>query len=137
MTDMNNFNTSVIDAFRTNGGQGIGMFESVPLLLLTTTGAKSGQPRTTPLIYVTDGDRPVIMASKGGAPTHPDWYHNIVAKPEVTVEVGTEKFPARAEIAVEPERTRLLDAVAEVWPPLREYEKKTERTMPVIILSRV
>ena len=137
MTDMNDFNKQVIEEFRANGGKGSGMFEGVPLLLLTTTGAKSGQPRTAPLIYVTVGDRLVIMASKGGAPTHPDWYHNIVANPEVMVEVGTETFPARAEIAAEPERTRLVNAVAEVWPALRQYEQDTERTMPVITLSRV
>lgn len=137
MTDMNDFNKQIIAEFRANGGKGSGMFEGAPLLLLTTTGAKSGQPRIAPLIYVTDGDRMVIMASKGGAPTHPDWYHNIVANPEVTVEVGTEAFPARAEIAAEPERTRLVDAVAEIWPPLRQYEQNTERTMPVITLTRV
>jgi len=105
--------------------------------LLTTTGAKSGQPRIAPLIYVTDGDRLVIIASKGGAPTHPDWFHNIAANPEVTVELGAETFPARAEIAGEPERTRLFNAVMKVWPPLRQYEQNTERTMPVLTLNRV
>ncbi len=137
MSDTNDFNKQVIEEFRANGGKGSGMFDGVPLLLLTTTGAKSGRPRITPLIYVTDGDRFVIMASKAGAPTHPDWYHNILANPEVTVELGTEKFPARAEIAAEPERTRLVNAVAEVWPPLRQYEQNTERTIPVITLTRV
>ena len=137
MTDMNDFNKQIIAEFRANGGKGSGMFEAVPLLLLTTKGAKSGQPRTTPLIYVTDGDRLVTMASKGGAPTHPDWYHNIVADPDVTVEVGRETFPARAEIAPERERTRLVDAVAEIWPPLRQYEQNTERTIPVVTLTRV
>jgi deazaflavin-dependent oxidoreductase (nitroreductase family) len=136
MTDMADFNKQVIEEFRANGGKGTGMFEGTPLLLLTTTGVKSGQPRTAPLIYTTDGDRLVIIASKGGAPTHPDWYHNIAANPNVTVEVGTETFPARAEIAAEPERTRLFNRVMEIWPPLRQYEQNTERTMPVIILSR-
>ena len=137
MTDMNDFNKQVIKEYVTNEGNVGGMFEGTPLLLLTTTGAKSGQPRTSPLIYVTDGDRLVIIASKGGAATHPDWYHNIVANPEVTVALGTEKFPARAEIAAEPERTRLFNAVMEFWPPLRQYEQNTKRTMPVIILNRV
>jgi deazaflavin-dependent oxidoreductase (nitroreductase family) len=137
MTDMNDFNKQIIEEFRANGGKGSGMFESVPLLLLTTRGSKTGQPRVAPLIYVTDGDRLVIMASKGGAPTHPDWYHNIVANPEVTVEVGTETFPAHAEIAAEPERTQLVDRVAEIWPQLREYEQNTERTIPVVTLTRV
>jgi deazaflavin-dependent oxidoreductase (nitroreductase family) len=136
MTDMADFNKQVIEEFRANGGKGTGMFEGTPLLLLTTTGVKSGQPRIAPLIYTTDGDRLVIIASKGGAPTHPDWYHNIAANPDVTVEVGTETFPARAEIAAEPERTRLFNRVMEIWPPLRQYEQNTERTMPVIILSR-
>ncbi|MFN8661247.1 MAG: nitroreductase/quinone reductase family protein [Thermomicrobiales bacterium] len=136
MNDMNAFNKQVIEEYVTNEGNVGGMFEGTPLLLLTTTGAKSGQPRTSPLIYVTDGDRLVIIASKGAA-THPDWYHNIVAHPEVTVALGTEKFPARAEIAAEPERTRLFNAVMEVWPPLRQYEQNTKRTMPVIILNRV
>jgi deazaflavin-dependent oxidoreductase (nitroreductase family) len=136
MIDMNEVNRQVIDAFRTNGGKGTGRFESAPLLLLTSTGAKTGQPRTTPLIYATESDRLVIIASKGGAPTHPDWHHNLLANPEVTVELGTEQFPARAEVAVEPERTRLFNAVAEVWPPLRQYQQNTERTIPVITLTR-
>jgi deazaflavin-dependent oxidoreductase (nitroreductase family) len=126
----------LIEEFRANDGKVTGMFEGKPLLLLTTTGAKSGQQRMNPLIHLNDGDRLVIIASKGGAPTHPDWYHNIAANPEVTVELATETFPARAEIAAEPERTRLFNRVMEIWPPLRQYEQNTERTMPVIILSR-
>ncbi len=88
--DFNQFNQDLIAAFRVNGGKGIGPFVNRPVLLLTTTGAKSGQPRTTPLVYTTDGDRIVVIASKGGAPSHPAWYHNLVAHPEVTVEVGRE-----------------------------------------------
>jgi deazaflavin-dependent oxidoreductase (nitroreductase family) len=87
-------------------------------------------------VYTTDGDGIVIIASKGGAPTHPDWYHNIVANPEVIVEVGTEKFPARAEIAAEPERTRLFNAQADIMPNFYEYQKNTDRTIPVITISR-
>jgi deazaflavin-dependent oxidoreductase (nitroreductase family) len=136
MSDMNEFNKQVIEEFRANGGKVGGMFEGAPMVLVTTTGAKSGQPRIAPLVYTTDGDRIVIIASKGGAPTHPDWYHNIVANPEVIVEVGTEKFPARAEIAAEPERTRLFNAQADIMPNFYEYQKNTDRTIPVITISR-
>jgi len=136
MTDMKDLNQQVIEEFRANGGKVGGMFEGAPMMLLTTTGAKSGQPRVAPLVYTTDGDRIVIIASKGGAPTHPDWYHNVAANPEVTVEVGTEKFPARAEIATEPERTRLFNAQADIMPNFYEYQKNTDRTIPVITISR-
>jgi deazaflavin-dependent oxidoreductase (nitroreductase family) len=136
MSDMNDFNTQVIEEFRANGGKVGGPFAGAPMLLLTTTGAKSGQPRVAPLVYTTDGDRLVIIASKGGAPTHPDWYHNIVANPEITVEVGDERFPARAEIAPEPERTRLFDAQAALMPGFREYQNNTTRVIPVITISR-
>lgn len=136
MTDMKDFNNQVIAEFRANGGKVGGMFEGAPMILVTTTGAKSGQPRVAPLVYTTDGDRIVIIASKGGAPTHPDWYHNIVANPEITVEVGGETFPARAEIAPEPERTRLFNAQADLMPNFAEYQKNTDRTIPVITISR-
>ena len=137
MTDIHDFNTRLIEEFRANGGKVDGMFAHVPLLLLTTRGAKSGQPRTTPLIHLADGDRLVVIASKGGSPTHPAWYHNITAHPEVTIELGTETFPARAEIAAEPERTRLITAAKEIWPQLQQYEDNTERTIPVVILHHV
>src|SRR3954453_11725132 len=91
-TDYNAFNRQLIEEFRANGGKVGGMFAGAPLLLLTTTGAKSGQARVAPLAYTTDNDRLVVIASKGGAPTHPDWFHNVRANPEVTVEVGTETF---------------------------------------------
>ena len=133
---MKDFNKQVIEEFRANGGKVGGMFEGAPMVLLTTTGAKSGQPRVAPLVYTTDGDRIVIIASKGGAPTHPDWYHNIAANPQVTVEVAGETFPARAEIAPEPERTRLFNAQADLMPNFYEYQQKTDRTIPVITISR-
>ena len=136
MTDMDDFNKQVIEEFRTNDGKVGGMFEGAPMVLLTTTGARSGQPRIAPLVYTTDSDRLVIIASKGGAPTHPDWYHNIAANPDVTVEVGTEKYQARAEIATEPERTRLFNAQADIMPNFYEYQKNTDRTIPVITISR-
>lgn len=136
MSDMNDFNKQVIEEFRANGGKVGGMFEGAPLLLLTTTGARSGQPRVAPLVYTTDSDRIVIIASKGGAPTNPDWYHNIAANPEVTVELGTETFQARAEIAEEPERTRLFDAQAATMPGFRDYQNNTSRVIPVVTISR-
>ncbi|MCA9880256.1 MAG: nitroreductase family deazaflavin-dependent oxidoreductase [Thermomicrobiales bacterium] len=136
MADRNDFNQQVIAEFRANGGKVGGMFEGAPMLLLTSTGAKSGQPRVAPLVYTTDGDRIVIIASKGGAPTNPDWYHNVAANPEVTVEIGAESFPARAEIAAEPERTRLFDAQAELMPGFRDYQNNTTRIIPVVTLSR-
>jgi deazaflavin-dependent oxidoreductase (nitroreductase family) len=137
MTDMKDFNQQVIEEFRANGGKVGGMFEGAPMMLLTTTGAKSGQPRIAPLVYTTDGDRIVIIASKGGAPTHPDWYHNIAANPEVTVEVGGETYTGRADVAQEPERTRLYKAQADLMPQFHEYQKNTERTIPVVTITRV
>src|SRR5579863_10381728 len=106
MSAPTNYNQVVIDTFRANGGKVQGPNQ---LILLTTTGAKSGQPRLTPVAYSTDGDRLVIIASKGGGPTNPDWYFNLLANPVVTVETGTETYQARASVAEEPERTRLYD----------------------------
>jgi deazaflavin-dependent oxidoreductase (nitroreductase family) len=106
------------------------------LLILHTIGAKSKQEHINPVAYVTDGDRFVIIASKGGAPTNPDWYYNIIANSQVTVEVGTEQFTARASITTEPERTRLYNKMIEMMPGFAEYQKKTTRIIPVIILSR-
>lgn len=136
MSDANDYNTQLIAEFRANEGKLGGPLAGAPMMLITTTGAKSGQPRTAPLMYTTDGDRFVIIASKGGAPTNPDWYHNIVANPEIIVEIGGETFPARAEIAVEPERTRLFDAHAALMPGFREYQNNTTRVIPVVTISR-
>lgn len=136
MSDMNDFNTQVIAEFRANEGKVGGPFAGAPMILITTTGAKSGQPRVAPLVYTTDGDRYVVIASKGGAPTNPDWYYNIAANPEITVEIGGETFPARAEIAAEPERTRLFDAQAALMPGFREYQNNTTRVIPVITINR-
>lgn len=133
---MNNFNQAIITEFRTNGGKVGGQFANSPLLLLTTIGAKSGQPRTTPLVYVTDGDRMIIFASKAGAPTNPDWYHNLVANPSVTVERGSERFQARASIAEGPERERLYAQTIQQLPQFAEYQQKTTRQIPIIILQR-
>ncbi len=137
MGNPNNWNQVIIQEFRANGGEVGGQFAGLPLLLLRTIGAKSQQPRINPVAYTTDGDRYVVFASKGGAPTNPDWYYNLVAQPLVTVEVGTEQFQARAAIATEPERTRLYDQMATARPNFGEYQRKTTRSIPVIILTRV
>ena len=93
--------------------------------------------RLNPVAYTWDGDRYVVIASKGGAPTNPDWYYNVVANPHVTVEVGTEQFEAQATIPAEPERTRLYNQMAEIMPGFAEYQRKTTRAIPVIVLSRI
>src|SRR3954469_10650011 len=106
------------------------------MVLISTTGAKSGQRRTNPLVYTTDGDRVVVVASKGGAPSNPDWYYNLKANPDVTVEIGDETFEATAEEGTGAERDRLLNAQAELMPGFKDYESKTTRRIPVIVLNR-
>ncbi len=138
MTDeITDFNRALIAEFRANGGTVTGPFEHAPLLLLTTTGAKSGLPRTSPVVYTTDGDRLVVIASMGGAPTHPAWYHNLVANPTVTVELPGEQFEARAVPAQDDERARLYRAQADLMPTFDEYQQKTNREIPVVVLERL
>lgn len=137
MDNPNNRNQAIIDEFRANSGKVGGFFAGKTLLILHTVGAKSGVERINPTAYVTDSDRLVIIASKGGAPTNPNWYYNILAHPLVTVEVGTDQFQAQAEIASEPERTRLYNKMTEMMPGFVEYQRKTTRVIPVIILTRV
>ncbi len=137
MDSPNNWNQAIIDEFRANSGKVGGRFAGKTLLILHTSGAKSGQERINPTAYVMDGDRLVIIASKGGAPTNPNWYHNIVANPLVNVEVGTEQFQAQAEVAAEPERTRLFNKMAEMMPGFLEYQQRITRVIPVITLTRV
>ena len=136
MTTRNDYNRQVVEEFRANGGKVGGMWEGTPLLLLTTRGAKSGERRITPMGYLPDGDRLIVWASNGGAPTHPDWYHNLVAHPEVTVEVGTETFDAIAVVTEDAERDRLWTKAVERYPILAEHQAKTTRQIPVIALSR-
>lgn len=126
-------NKAVIEEFRANGGDVQGW---APLILLTTTGAKTGQPRIAPLMLVTEGDRILAVASKGGHPKHPDWYLNLLAHPEVTVEVGREKFETTARILTGEEREQAFVRAAEVFPPYAEYQKRTAREIPVIALER-
>ncbi|HLQ30293.1 MAG TPA: nitroreductase family deazaflavin-dependent oxidoreductase [Ktedonobacteraceae bacterium] len=136
MADMNDWNRQTIEAFRANKGKVGGMWEGRPLLLLTTTGAKSGQRRTTPTMYLPDGDRLLVFASKGGAPTNPDWYHNLLAHPQVTVEVGSETYEANATVLTGEERDRLFAKQAGLYPQFAEYQAKTTRKIPVIALER-
>ena len=134
---MNDFNQAIIDEFRANEGKVGGGFDGAPMLLLHTTGAKSGQPRLAPLVYLRDGDHLVIFGSKGGAPTHPDWYHNLVANPSASVEVGTEKYDVDATFASGEERASLFATQAGRMPPFAEYEEKAApRVIPVVILTR-
>src|SRR5262249_51717693 len=136
MTDRNNWNRGTIEEFRANGGKVGGMWEGRPLLLLTTTGAKSGQHRTTPTMYLRDGDRLLIFASKAGAPSNPAWYHNLRAHPQVTIEVGNETYESTATVLKGEERDRLYARQAELYPQFGEYQKRTTRKIPVIALER-
>ena len=133
---MADWTKNIIDEFHAKGGKGIGHFGD-NLLLLTTTGARTGERRTNPVAFHRQGDRYVIAATKGGAPSHPAWYHNLVKDPNVTIEVGTEKFPARATVVKGAERDRLYETHASAMPQLgfREYPKRTKRVIPVIVLE--
>jgi deazaflavin-dependent oxidoreductase (nitroreductase family) len=137
MTERQQFNLKVIDEFRANGGKVGKPFEGMPMVLLTVTGAKSGNTYTTPLVYSKDGNRFVIIASMAGAPNNPDWYHNIKANPAVTLEIGTERFQAKATVTSGKERERLFNAQAAIMPVFNDYRKKTTRQIPVIALERV
>jgi deazaflavin-dependent oxidoreductase (nitroreductase family) len=134
---MSDRNQPIIEEFRSNQGIVGGFFAEKPLILLTTTGAKSGKRRTTPLDYFRDGDRLLVAGTKGGAPTHPDWYYNLLANPEVTVELGTERFPARALPLPEPERTTAWRTIVAQAPGFGAYEHETSRVIPVVALERV
>ena len=133
--DWNENNRAVITEFRANGGK-VGD-DQYPLILLTSTGAKSGLLRINPLNYGLDGERIILVASKAGSPTNPDWYHNLVANPEATVEIGAEKFQVRASVAQGPERQRLFDQMAAVMPFYARYQQQTTRQIPVLILERI
>ncbi|MBX6383421.1 MAG: nitroreductase family deazaflavin-dependent oxidoreductase [Microbispora sp.] len=137
---MSEWNDKIIEEFRANAGKVGGPFEGVSLLLLTTTGAKTGAARTNPVSYLRDGDRLLVFASYAGAPRHPDWYHNLLANPTVTVEVGDgtaiETFTATAVPLEGEERDRMYARQAELVPVFAEYQKKTSRVIPVIALYR-
>ncbi len=133
----NNWNAQIIEEFHANGGKVGGHFEGANMLLLHTRGAKSNQPRINPLVYFKDGDDLVIVASKGGAPSNPDWYYNLLAHPDVTLEIGTEHINAHATVPERQERDRIFANVVKQSPGFGEYQQNTSRILPVIILKRV
>ncbi len=136
MSEMQDFNRQVIEEFRANHGKVGGGFEGAPMVLLTTTGARTGQKRTNPVVPLVEGDRIYVIASKAGAPTNPDWYHNLVAHPDVEVEFGDERFEAVAVPITGPERDRLYAAQVAKQPGFGEYQEQTERVIPVVELRR-
>ncbi len=132
----NDFNTKIIEEFRANAGKVGGPFDGAPMALVTSTGAKSGKPHTTPLVYLKDGNRIVVFASMGGAPKNPAWYNNLAANPAATVEVGTERYDAKAVVTSGAERDELFRRQAALLPAFGEYEKRTTRVIPVVALER-
>jgi len=137
MSELNDRNKRIIDEFRSNQGSVGGRFEGKTLLLLHTQGARSRQERINPVAYFKDDNRFVVIASKGGADTNPDWYYNVLANPTVNIEVGTQTIQANARIAEEPERTRLYDKMVAMMPAFDEYRHRTARRIPVIVLEPV
>jgi deazaflavin-dependent oxidoreductase (nitroreductase family) len=135
VADVNQFNRGVIEEFRSHGGRVSGAFADTPMLLLTTTGARSGEPRTTPVAYLRDGERLIVFASKAGAPENPSWYHNLTAHPDVTVELGSDTLQMRAEEVHGEERDLLLAAQVEALPRFGEYATRSDRVIPVIALT--
>jgi deazaflavin-dependent oxidoreductase (nitroreductase family) len=136
MVAVKNWNDRIIEEFRANDGRVGGPFQGAPILLLHHTGARTGAARVNPLAYQADGDRFVVFGSKGGAPTNPDWYHNLRANPQASIEVGTETIPVRARVAEGEERERIWNRQKELMPGFAGYEQRTPRQIPVIILER-
>ena len=134
---MAEFNKKIVDEFRSSGGKVGGQFAGAPMIIITHTGAKSGKTYTTPLVFSKDGDKCVIIASYAGAPKNPSWYHNLVTHPEITVEIGAEKFKAKATEVKGAERDRLFAEQAKMMPQFNDYAKKTSRKIPVFTLERV
>lgn len=132
---MSDFNEQIVEEFRANAGKVGGVFEGAPLLLLHTTGAKSGEERINPLMYRKDEERMVVFASKGGAPRNPDWYHNLDANPTIKIEVGATTVEAKARVTESDERDRLWTAQKKDYPQFAQYEANTERQIPVIVLE--
>lgn len=133
----NDWNTKIIDEFRANEGRVGGSFEGAPMVLLTTTGARSGRSHTTPLLPLVEDDRVYVFASMGGAPKHPAWYFNLLAHPEVIVERGTDKYAAKAMVVTGGERDRVFARQVALRPQFGEYQQKTRRTIPVVELKRI
>jgi deazaflavin-dependent oxidoreductase (nitroreductase family) len=130
------WNAKIIEEFRANAGKVGGPFEGAPMLLLHSTGARSGAERVNPVVYQSDEGRWVVFASKGGADTNPDWFHNLQANPEATIEVGTDTAAVRARVAEGGERERLWTRQKELMPGFADYERKTSRQIPVVVLER-
>src|SRR5262245_38373260 len=137
MADQNEYNRQLIEQFRANRDADGSAFEGRPLLLLTTTGARSGRPHIAPMMYIPDGDRLLVIASNAGAPSHPDWYRNLVAHPQVTVEVGKETYTATAKVLEGAEHERLWNKVVELYPFFAQHQAKISRQIPVIALERL
>jgi deazaflavin-dependent oxidoreductase (nitroreductase family) len=135
MPEVNDFNQQIIAEYRANDGKVGGPFEGAPLLLLHSTGAKSGEERINPVMYLADGDRLAVFASKAGAPTNPDWYYNLLAHPRSTVEVDGRTVEVNARVADDDERNRLWSKQKELYPGFADYEQKTSRQIPVVILE--
>ena len=132
---MSDWNTKIIEEFRATGGKVGGQFEGAPLLRLHSTGAKSGQDRVAPVMYLADGDDLVVFASKAGADTNPDWFHNLKANPDTRVEVGADTVAVRARVAEGEERDRLFDRQKAAYPGFADYEAGTDRVIPVVSSS--
>ena len=135
MAEAEDWNSKVIAEFRANGGKVGGQFEGAPLLLLHTVGAKSGQQRVTPMMYQDIGDGVAVFASKSGAPTNPAWYHNVLANPRVSAEIGARTVEVVARLAEGAERERIWEAQKAAYPGFADYETKTTRQIPVVILE--
>jgi deazaflavin-dependent oxidoreductase (nitroreductase family) len=134
---MQNYNQAIIDEFRANAGKVGGRFEGRTLLLLHSKGARTGEERVNPLAYTKDGDRFIVVASKGGAPENPDWYYNLIANPEATVELGTQTLRVRASIPDRAERDRLFEQMAAEMPGFADYQRNTKRVIPVVVLEPI
>jgi len=135
VSDMDDFNSKVIEEFRSNDGKVAGQFEGAPMLLLHTVGAKSGTARVNPMMYMEDGKRKYVFASKAGAPTNPDWYHNLLAHPDVSIEVGTDTVDVVATPLERSERDRIFAEQVSRYPGFGDYEKATDRVIPVVALD--
>jgi deazaflavin-dependent oxidoreductase (nitroreductase family) len=137
VAEVQDWNTGIIKEFRANAGKLGGQFEGAPMLLLHSTGAKTGTERVNPMMYQQAGDAWAVFASKGGAPTNPDWYHNLVAHPSAEIEVGAEVVPVKARVAEGDEREGIWTKQKAAYPGFAEYEQNTPRRIPVVILERI
>ena len=130
------WNSGIVEEFRKNHGKVGGQFNGAPLLLINHTGARTGKARTNPVMYLKDGHRYLVFASKGGSPANPDWYHNLKANPNVKIEVGDDKIDVHAEEITGAERDKLYAKQASLYPQFAQYQRKTKRTIPVIAFTR-